>query len=441
VEGGSVSGEPPTDDALLEAALEVARGLASSAEPSGVGLTWHAEIVAGIDEDAPVIGHGDVGASLYDGTSGIALSLAGCATVAAPPEATRFAEAARGAARHALSTAQDLLDADRLGLFNGATGIALGVVTAGRSLGDSGLVDGGAALADAVAARLVRAASVPTNGTEPELDLIGGLAGTLLGLQSIARTLGEAQPTALLDVGGQRLVAAAVPQTWGAAWPGQAPVGPGLPLAGLGHGAAGIALALGEIAAQTQDTDASRACAQGLEYERGWFDPDRVAWPDLRAVDADGEPAGWMAAWCHGAVGIGLSRLRLARLSGEALALVESSAALQAARDLVVGAGTALRAGQPSDCTACHGLAGVVELLLVAGRALGAAEHASAARRVARLLLEQRNAADGSWPCGLPGAGEIPGLMTGTAGIALTLLRAARATDVPTPLLPGPSGW
>ena len=148
-----------------------------------------------------------------------------------------------------------------------------------------------------------------------------------------------------------------------------------------------------------------------------------------------------MAAWCHGALGIGLSRLRLAQLTNDVLMVAEASAALQAARDLVVSHGTAIHAGQTSDCTACHGLAGVVELLLVAARALDVPDHARAARRVARLMLEQRDAAGGAWPCGLPGAGEVPGAIIGTAGIALTLLRAAGASQVSTPLLPGsPSG-
>jgi lantibiotic modifying enzyme len=189
-----------------------------------------------------------------------------------------------------------------------------------------------------------------------------------------------------------------------------------------------------------EDEELRWAATEGVEYERGWYDPDRIAWPDLRAYAAGGEPTSWMAAWCHGAIGIGFSRLRLGRLTDNAVALAEASAALQVGRTLVVNAGTALRAGQTSDCTACHGLAGVIELFLVAAKALGNADHAMAARRAACLLLEQRSAA-GNWPCGLIGAGEIPGLMTGTAGIVLTLLRAAGAVDVPTPLLPGPAGW
>ena len=150
-----------------------------------------------------------------------------------------------------------------------------------------------------------------------------------------------------------------------------------------------------------------------------------------------------MAAWCHGAVGIGLARLGLLDRGGldAVMALrAEASASLQAGRNVVVQVGTALRRGAPGDCTPCHGLAGVVELLLAAERTLGVPDHGQVARRVAGLMVEQRAAA-GAWPCGIAGAGEVQGLMTGLAGIALTLLRAEGVRDVATPLLPGsPSG-
>ena len=427
------------EGALVQVALDTAINIAATGEPSREGLTWHADIMVGIDADAPVIGHGDVGHTLYDGTAGIALGLAACATVASQPQAGVLDEAARGAAQHAVSGATDMLDCGRLGLFDGATGVALGAATVGRLLHDPRLLDRAAGLADEVAARAVEIMRRPTD--DAELDLIGGIAGTLLGVQSTMHVLGKDQPAALLVAGARRLADTAVPQVWGAAWPTGASPADGPPLLGLGHGSAGIALALAEAAAISRDQGAWRACAEGVEYERGWFDPDHVSWPDLRASATAGETTGWMAAWCHGALGIGLSRLRLAQLTNDVLMVAEASAALQAARDLVVSHGTAIHAGQTSDCTACHGLAGVVELLLVAARALDVPDHARAARRVARLMLEQRDAAGGAWPCGLPGAGEVPGAMIGTAGIALTLLRAAGASQVSTPLLPGPSGW
>jgi lantibiotic modifying enzyme len=118
----------------------------------------------------------------------------------------------------------------------------------------------------------------------------------------------------------------------------------------------------------------------------------------------------------------------------------EASAALQAVRNMVVELGTALRVGTPGDCRPCHGLAGVVELLMAAERTLGVEDHGRAARRVAALIMEQR-ATVGTWPCGIAEADEVQGLMTGRAGIALTLLRADGVRDVATPLLPGvPAG-
>jgi lantibiotic biosynthesis protein len=437
--GRDLSDRAAADGALVEGALTIARDLVSAAARSPGGVSWQAEIVVGIDADAPVVGFGDVGETLYDGAAGIALGLAACATVATAAEAAVFAETARGAATHALSCGPDLLDAGRVGLFDGATGVALAAATVGRRLSDATLLDGAAALARRVSASAHELSTSETDGME--LDLIGGLAGTVLGLQNTMHAGGDIVPPALLEAVEGRLVRAAIPQTWGEAWPTGAAAPGGPPLLGLGHGAAGIALALAELAALTAHSDARRACREGLEYERSWYDPDRVAWPDLRGSSAGAEPEGWMSAWCHGAVGIGLSRLRMARLTGDVVCVAEASAALQAGRDLAVSAGTALRAGQESDCTACHGLGGVVELQVAASKALGVPEHASAARRTAKLLLEQRDAAGGAWPCGLPGAGEVPGLMTGTAGIALTLLRAAGAIEISTPLLPGPAGW
>src|SRR5699024_9829161 len=113
-------------------------------------------------------------------------------------------------------------------------------------------------------------------------DLISGDAGAALGLASLADELALEELLTAARVAAARLVDTARPQVWGAAWADPTdPEGP--PLLGLGHGAAGIALALGELAA-THGAPAGleAACADALAYERGWYDPDRRAWPDLR---------------------------------------------------------------------------------------------------------------------------------------------------------------
>jgi len=364
----------------------------------------------------------DFGASLYDGSAGIAIALGACSAVAGDAQ---LARTARGAVEHALAAAPDMLEIGCLGLFDGVTGVVLAGRLVSRALDDSRL----ATKTDALAKLLNRTRV----GDDFGLDLTSGSAGVVLG--ALALDLPQ-----LAESHCARLIDAAEPQLWGSAWPSDSSPGR-RPLLGLGHGAAGMALALGEFGAVHGDRVAQDMCMAAAEYERSWYDPDRVAWPDLREVGPAGEPAGWMHAWCHGATGVGLSRLRLSALVGDRALLAEASAALQAARDLVVQSGTALRdSSVVSDCSACHGLAGVVELELVAAAACGVDAHRRAGARTAVLMVEQRDRA-GRWPCGGPEQAESAGLMLGTSGIALTLLRAAGVTDMPTPLLPGPSGW
>jgi lantibiotic biosynthesis protein len=421
-----MAAKPVTATTLVDAALDIGRTLCVTAQPADAGCTWTSSVAQGADGDELVLGFGDVGASLYDGCAGVALALAACAQASSED---MLVDQALAAITHALSDAEGMLEGDRLGLFDGATGVAWAATEVGRALGDHSTRERGDALAKRIWETFNADATLPA-----EIDLIGGVAGTLLGLSACART----SPTDGMDLRGAAAVLAATvqPQTWGAAWPTAAAAPGGPPLLGMGHGAAGIALALME----TGDERAQTACAAALEYERSWFDPGYPAWPDLRSFSADDSPAPGMAAWCHGAIGIGLSRLRLSAFLPDPQLPVEATAALQAARNLTVQAGTALHRGVTRDCSSCHGLAGAAELMLIGAQAFGVDGHRRAAQRVAGLILEQR-AAKGEWPCGLPGAGEVPALMTGTAGLALTLLRVEGATDIPTPLLPGPSGW
>jgi lantibiotic biosynthesis protein len=416
------------DAGLADAALLIGRTLCGSAHPAEGGCSWTAPVVLGIDGERAVVGLGEIGPSLYDGSAGVAWALAACAR--ASPE-DRFADRSRAAIGHALTAADTLVDDDRLGLFDGAAGVAWAAAVVGQALGDEAIRQRGRVLVQRIHDRLDAAPD------RDETDLIGGTAGILLGLAACAACASTAPPTAANLSGHACAVAAAAqPQTWGAAWRTGASAADGPPLLGMGHGAAGIVLALAETGVE----EVRQACVAALEYERSWFDPALPAWPDLRNFRPGTDTPSAMTAWCHGAIGIGLSRVRLTALSPDPHLYAEATAALQAARNLTVDAGTALRGGIFKDCTPCHGLAGVAELMLVSARGFEEDSHRHAARRVAGLMIEQ-HAAKGEWPCGLPGAGEVPAMMTGTAGIALTLLRAAGTSNLPTPLLPGPSGW
>jgi lantibiotic modifying enzyme len=415
--------------------LELARRLAGQAVSTPAGATWHGPVLVG-DTDDHRIEHGDNGPDLYGGAAGIALFLAVAARL---EDDMALGAVARRAASEALAHVPALTHASRLGLLDGVAGIAVAAVEVGRLLGDDQLATEGRRTAEMLGDKL-RAGEV-----SQRFDLTSGTAGIVLALLALA-PLTESNGDGLLAAcrsGARALVETARPEVWGSSWP--SPQQPDHPaLLGMAHGAAGIGLALAEVAAVTDDAGLHDAAGAAHDYERSWFSAERGNWPDLREPDeadaAAGRWPGWPALWCHGGLGIGLARQRVYQLTGDHLTLAEASIGVEATRRLVIAAGTAAKRGHSTDACLCHGLAGAAELLLNAAATLGVREHARAADRVGHLLLEQRDVNGGRWPCGLRDAGEVPGLYLGLAGIGLTLLRLHDPTLAPSPLLPGRGG-
>src|SRR5262249_16457503 len=157
-------------------------------------------------------------------------------------------------------------------------------------------------------------------------------AGCIGSLLSLYRCAPSAATLAVLTQCGDRLLARAQPAAHGIAWVTEVPAVK--PLAGFGHGAAGIAWALGELAALTGAERFRTAAGAGIAYERSLFCPKARNWPDLRDRAALGLPEGngratFVTAWCHGAPGIGLARLRALQHLDEGEARAEIEAALQ----------------------------------------------------------------------------------------------------------------
>jgi lantibiotic modifying enzyme len=106
-----------------------------------------------------------------------------------------------------------------------------------------------------------------------------------------------------------------------------------------------------------------------------------------------------------------------------------------------VALATTLARGFGKNHCLCHGDLGNVELLLEAGRRLGAPEWTEKAYRIAGGVLA--DIASSGWRLGMPRGAEPPGLMVGLAGIGYGLLRLADPDAVPSVLLlagPGAPG-
>lgn len=412
------------------AACALAARLAALATPDADGApVWFGDdldpvaLAAGDPEPGVVTGRLDEG--LHTGRAGIALALAACARL--PGADPRWSSLARRAASAAVRASAGGLGG-RLGWDSGALGVARAAHVVAGLTGDRLLE----AASERLGAEAVAAVAAHPEGWPAWPDLVGGVAGLVAGVVAAPLPAGaEDRRRAALPALLERLADLALEDAAGARW---AMATTDQPVAGLAHGASGIALALrrgagvldgaarprlhlvGSDGALAAAERARRLAAAGLRWEEGLVDAASGGWPDLRS---EARPPA--LAWCHGAPGIGIGAALTARTEPGTRAAALSHArylrAVRAARWHVPG-------DQSFDGTLCHGLAGVVELHLVGAQAWpeAAAEHLRLARGVAAHLVHAGEGGRAGWTCGVRG-GRTPNVGVGVAGVALTLAR------------------
>jgi type 2 lantibiotic biosynthesis protein LanM len=351
---------------------------------------------------------------LYAGLPGVALFLAYHGTIAGDERSTRLAE-------ETLPTLRKRIDLRKrvrsLGGFDGWGGVIHALSHLGHLWQREEL------LAEALdmVPRMAELADA-----DPDLDILRGSAGGIVPLLGLARITGSEAPLAMARRLGDRILAAARPFEGGLGW--LAGVSPLNPLTGFSHGASGFAWALLELFGATGDERYREAAQGALAFERSLFEPEEGNWPDLRGVPVEKfrERRGFMAAWCHGSCGIGLSRLRMLRHLDDSRLLQEARIALE----------TTLRKGFGWCHALCHGDLGVLDFLLEARSALGDPSLDAEIERQTGLLLASFE--EHGFLCGIPGHIETPGLMDGLAGIGYGLLRLIAPDRVPSVLVLDP---
>ncbi|WP_394820681.1 type 2 lanthipeptide synthetase LanM family protein [Pendulispora albinea] len=349
---------------------------------------------------------GPVGADLYDGLPGIGLFLAALGRATSHP----------GALRTATQIGDQLVDVVRpilddagkskpaqvewpVGAFSGAGGILYFLGNLTRLANESRWLPCIASLVAWIERHCP---------SDPHLDVISGSAGALLALLSV-RDLVNVEAAACAAVARLTSSQSASGEHAGGWQSAAAP----RPLAGMGHGAGGIALALAQWNAVRPSHGVSHAVASALAFEETLFDDAECNWRDARSEERE-----FMAGWCHGAPGIALARLALPS-SGRCDERLER--ALQSALRHTGVAGSTFE-GAPNDGL-CHGDLGNLEILRLASPHLAGAIETNALLRCYRAVLD-RSHRDG-WRSGDPLGVENPGLMNGLAGMGLSLLSAA----------------
>jgi lantibiotic biosynthesis protein len=412
---------------LLEAAADIGRELCDTAHWSGGRCNWVGRSPRELSKaDAPITPTVTaLGPELYTGTAGIGLFLAHLCT---RTDLVEVRETALGAVRQALHRSDSVAAELRRSFYSGLVGIAYAAAQVGILTDEPQLIQDGIQVA--------HRAAVPRNNNL--LDVIGGNAGALVPLLWLARLPGGERLADASIALAEELVAAAIRNdtTW--CWNNDRACGLGVgptPLCGLAHGAAGMGLALIEAGVAYRRDDWVEGGLAAFRYEDQLYDARHENWPDLRErthhYDGTHTPKRpmFMVAWCHGAAGIGLARLRAIQLLPERHA------------ELLVGAKRALRTTMQhlrtlpaySDASPCHGRAGLAETLLIGTEMLNNPDYANHAKRMWRQLVRTRE--EEPWPCGVPSGRYNPSFMLGHAGIGHALLRAADPISTPSLLL------
>lgn len=287
-------------------------------------------------------------------------------------------------------------------------------------------------------------------------DLIGGTSGTLLGLMHLhaatARQFPEDESWLLesIDSIAKGLIQSAHHGPRGLYWDLSDKQIDGL--CGFSHGAAGLGFVFLEIGRYFQNDTYYKLAEQAFLYEQYYFKEEIQNWPDLRKgiyTDEDREEhltayregnndffteSGNMSAWCHGAPGIGLARVRAYQLLGKESYKKDTEIAVKTTSLGVISADDPERSYSH---ILCHGGGGNADLFIDAYRVLGQDSFLELAANAATNAVK-------SWQKNkyyLPGFGyggttEDRSLFMGIAGVGYFYLRLLDPHTVPSVLAP-----
>jgi lantibiotic modifying enzyme len=256
--------------------------------------------------------------------------------------------------------------------------------------------------------------------TDEKLDVIGGLAGTILGLLALYKEIKLEKLLEKAIVCGNTLLKKRFETKSGyRAW---VTVG-GKAACGFSHGAAGISFALLQLYGVTRVTSFREAANEAILYENSQFNPETGNWSHYSSTEE--LPVFW-TTWCHGAPGIGLGRVGgLGQLDTPEIH-ENIKQALETTKNF----------GLQNLDHLCCGNFGRLDLYVYASETLNEPDYLKLARQQATALIN-RAGDRGGFRLFPDTAGDLfsPGFFQGSSGIGYQLLRLASPRKYPSALL------
>ena len=209
---------------------------------------------------------------------------------------------------------------ENIGFYEGLGGIAYTLVQSGKWLKSEKLKSEGLQLIQKLGKSFQNAG----------FDVMEGVSGFIIAISAIQREFPNKELEDLICAAGEYLLANAIKNKRGVSWKILPTKGPNL--TGYSQGNAGIVHALSEVYSISQDIKYLSIIEQAVAYENSYYSETYNNWKDLRLLHQ--QPSRFRTgdayitnAWCHGAAGIGLSRLRTYQLTKQDFLLEDISKA------------------------------------------------------------------------------------------------------------------
>lgn len=180
-------------------------------------------------------------------------------------------------------------------------------------------------------------------------------------------------------------------------------------IAGFSHGLSGVIYGLSKLYKVTENKQYRHIIKNLINVENSYYDNKAKNWIDLR-VGNTSEIDNTPIHWCHGASGIGLSRIKCADI-------IDTSSDIEKSLGITNEKGLYL----DSDCL-CHGNLGNIEFLLEAYKASGKLGlYHKSITRISEMMAENKQVSD--YKNGVGQEFNSPGFMLGLSGIGYEMLR------------------
>ena len=408
---------------FLETATKIGNRLVKNAIWEGDKCTWN---VMSPDRENPKNRKAieiKAGATVYQGTAGIVIFLVELNKIKSNE---KLLKTIKGAINFSIDEAKNLGN-NSFGFHSGRIGIAYAIVKAVEILKENNYLE--------QAKNILR----PLEGNEKAdygIDVIGGAAGAIPALLIMEQNFNDNFCLDMAIALGENLIAKANMETTGWSWEANSKYN-FRNLLGYAHGTAGIAHAFLELYNATNSSYFLYAAEQAFLYERQFNNQELFNWPDFRHSELSDyiynneleklkealknnsfSPYNkkFMTAWCHGAPGIGLSRIRAFQILNEDIFLEETEIA-------ITGTNISLEEKIGANYSLCHGIGGNCDLLIESANVLDKTIYYKTAEKYGIQGWEDFESKKKQWPCGTMESVNDPSLMLGEAGIGYFYLR------------------